>query len=474
MNKRSSWASGKEGRIQLSDKQPSGFDAPMRDIPVKKAALEDGILHLLATAAEMQQRQDLESANQLYEAAIAKMKAHGLDRRKFLTGTAKKPAPLDSRTPIAWSVHVGDMRSVITLLGDPNVALTQMSAELTLEQLEGILNAGASIEHRTGPYGRTLLLREASAGRRKGVQMALERGASISCMDDNGDTALALSLRAPSPGASGIVSDLLDAGASLGLNDGQGLPMLRVAVAYADPAVVVKVIDVLSPLTSEQIQQLQDYIASLISSGQKMSQRTCSVICLLLRHGVDPSVRSQTAGGEQGLFAFALLQDVEISETLVTDLIELGAEPDLQAALLYGQIPALELVFTRLTPLSDTNMKYMVDWVQTILPMSKRWTPRQGEILKLLLDFGLDPNLRSNKPPHSPLVFCAVDDGNVGLVEKLVACKANLTAANDDSDTALVRAAKLQNRVIYDALKAGGVNDKYFLGWTVWSNYTNR
>ena len=472
MNNRSSWSSGKEGRIQLGDRRPSGFDTPMRNIPVKKAALEDGILHLLATAAEMQQRQDLESANQLYEAAIAKMKTHSLDRKKFLIGTAKKPAPLNRRTPVEWSIHVGDMRSVITLLGDPNIALAQMISTLTFEQLEGILDAGATIEHRIGPYGRTLLLREASEGRRKGVQIALDRGASISCMDDNGDTALALSLRSTGSEATNIVTDLLEAGADLNLNDGEGQPMLRVAIANADPKVVAKIIDTLSPLTMKHNQQIQDYVASLVSARQKMSDRTCDVMRLLLKHGINPNVCSQNTS-TRSLFELALRQDGDASDALVADLIELGAEPDLRAALLYGQTHPVELVLTRLTPLSETNYKSMIEWVQNNLAIGKRRSQRDAEVLKLLLDFGLDPNLRSSKPPHSPFIFCAVDSGDIGLVEKLIACRANLTAANDGSDTALVRAAKLQNRAVYDALKAGGVNDKYFLGWTVWSNYAN-
>lgn len=473
MMNRSSWSSAKEGRIQLGGRQSSGFDTPMRNIPVKKAVLEDGILHLLATAAEMQQRQDLDSANQLYEAAIAKMKAHGLDRKKFLNGTAKKPAPLSSRTPVEWSIHVGDMRSVITLLGDPNVALAQMVSTLTFEQLEAILDAGASIEHRIGPYGRTLLLREASEGRRKGIEIALDHGASISCLDDNGDTVLALCLRSTGPDTISIFKDLLEAGADINGNDGHGQPMLQVAVAHANPEVVATVIETLSPLTAKHVEQMQDSVANLLFFGNKINSRTCGVILLLLKHGIDPNTSSQ-ATGRQSLFEFALQQDGEVGAALVSGLIEHGAEPSLPAALVRGQPNQLELVLTRLTPLSELNYLHMIEWVQNILSIGKRRSQRDGEILKILLDFGVDPNLRSVKPPHSPLIFFAVESNDLELVEKLIAHKANLTAANDDSETALVRAAKLQNRAVYDALKAGGVNDKYFLGWTVWSSYTNR
>ena len=470
---RSSWSSEKEGRIQLGDRQASVFDTPMRNIPVKKAALEDGVLHLLATAAEMQQRQDLESANQLYEAAVEKMIAHGLDRKKFLTGTAKKPAPLNCRTPLEWSIHVGDTKSVITLLGDPNIALAQMISKLTFEQLEGLLDAGASIEHRIGPHGRTLLLREAAEGRRRGVQIALDYGASISCMDDNGDTALALCLRSNKTDASSISDSLLRAGADININDGYGQPMLRVAAAHADPELVARVLENLSPLTAKHNQQMEDYVASLVSGGKKMSNRTCDVVRLLLKHGVNPDTSSQTTD-KRDLFELALRQDGDISDALVADLIELGSKPDLKVALHYGQAHSIELVLTRLTPLTEADRRAMIEWTQNTLTIGKRRSQRDGEILKLLLDFGLDPNLRSIKPPRSPLVFCAVDACDLGLVEKLIAYKADLTAANDNSDTALVQAAKLQKRALYDALKAGGVNDRYFLGWTVWSTYANR
>ena len=94
---RASWSSSQKGRIKLGDeKQPDG---PSRIIPVKKEHLEDGILQLLASAADMQQRRDLDSALQLYQAAMEKVKSHDLNRKRLLTGTKKKPPPLNSRTP---------------------------------------------------------------------------------------------------------------------------------------------------------------------------------------------------------------------------------------------------------------------------------------------------------------------------------------------------------------------------------------
>ena len=143
---RTSWSPLQQGRIQLPDRRTS--DAPKRNIPVPKAALEDGILHLLATAAEMQQRQDLPSAFQLYEAAIAKIKTHGLNSKTFLEGTSKKPAPLNSKTPLEWSLHVGDVASAILLLGDPNAALAALRNKVSLERIGDILDSGASIEYR--------------------------------------------------------------------------------------------------------------------------------------------------------------------------------------------------------------------------------------------------------------------------------------------------------------------------------------
>lgn len=143
---RTSWSPLQQGRIQLPDRRPS--DAPKRNIPVPKAALEDGILHLLATAAEMQQRQDLPSAFQLYEAAIAKIKTHGLNSKTFLEGTSKKPAPLNRKTPLEWSLHVGDVASAILLLGDPNAALAALRTKVSLERIGDILDSGASIEYR--------------------------------------------------------------------------------------------------------------------------------------------------------------------------------------------------------------------------------------------------------------------------------------------------------------------------------------
>lgn len=468
---RLSWSSSsKEGRIQLGERQASDYEPSKRNVPVPKAALEDGILHLLATAAEMQQRQDLESANQLYEAAIVKIKAHGLDRNKFLTGTRKKPAPLNSRTALEWSIHVDDINSAITLIGDPNSALTQLLPTLNHKQIEKIFLAGANIEQRVGPFGRTFLLREASEARLEGIELALAHGANVSCMDDNGDTALALALRTNKGGSLRAVSALLDAGADPNTKDGQGLSLLKVAAAHASPEVVEQIIKYLSPSTTDDQKHLQECVADLPLDGKRLSSRTISVIMILLEHGLDSNTRLST-GGALSLLDLALQQPEGTSEDLVLRLIENGANIDLESALQRAQTHPLELILTRLTPLSDANKILMTKWAQSALSSNRQWSKRDGGVLGLLLDFGLDPNIRSEKAPRSPLVVLATANGDLSLVERLVAHKANLTVANDNSDTAIVTAAKQKNRQIYDVLKAGGVNDQYFFGWTVWTSY---
>ncbi|MCJ1335086.1 hypothetical protein MMC09_000352 [Bachmanniomyces sp. S44760] len=466
---RSSWSLSKSRGIRLEDGMSK---VPAQNLPVPKAALTDGIFNLLATAAEMQQRQDLESANQLYEAAIAKIKAHCLDRRKFLTGTAKRPPPLNSRTPLEWSIHAGDIKSAITLLGDPNTALARLRTALSPERLQEVLRQGANIEYRIGPIGRTLLLQEASEGHYSGVRLALDHGASVTCMDDAGDTALALALRCKNTQSDLIVEDLLKAGADITLNDGQGQSLLKTALIHADLQVIILVIDALSPLTAKHHAEIQEYAANLPLEGNKLSNRTSSLIRLLLQHGLDPNTQCRVAE-KPTLLDVASQQQGETSDGLVSELLEHGAEPRLDAALLHAQPPYVDLILSKLAPLNDIHRKQMVGWVQSTLSRSKIWSSRDGKVLKSLLDFGLDSNLRSEESPHSALILCAADSGDLAMVEKLIALKANLSVSNDVSDTAIICAARHNNRPIYDALKVGGVDDRYFLGWTVWSYHSS-
>ena len=469
---RSSWSSNKGGRIQLSDRQPSDYEVPRRHIPVPKAALEEGNLHLLATAAEMQQRRDLESANQLYEAAMAKMKAHKLDKKRFLTGTNKKPPPLNSRTAIEWSMHVGDVKSAITLLGDANTAFTQLISDLSTEQIVALIGAGADIEHRIGPHGRTFLLREAAEGKSEGVQLALDQGASIHCLDDNGDSALSLSLSNTSEDSSRIVSTLIDSGADVNQKDGQGQSMLRVAAAKASPEALKLIIDNLSPLNAERHKQMQEYVSCLPFDGEKLSDRTCGILKILLESGLDANTRCH-AKGDPSLADIVLRQGGDTGTELASELLERGADFNVDVALQYAPSQVLELVFSHLTPLNETTVKQMMIWVQSIISSGRKWAQRESDVLCLLLEFGLDPNVRVEKPPHSPLILCAAKTGDAALVDRLIASKVDLSAANDSSETAIVVAAKQKNRQIYDAIKASGVNDKYFLGWTVWSHHAN-
>ncbi|KAG7004714.1 hypothetical protein G7Y79_00024g056640 [Physcia stellaris] len=326
---RASWGSKQQGRIQLPDRRPS--EVTKRNLPVPKAALEDGVLHLLATAAEMQQRQDLPSAFQLYEAAIAKIKAHGLNSHNFLNGTSKKPAPLNSKTPLEWSLHVGDVASAILLLGDPNAALAALRTKVSLERIGDILDSGASVEYRIGPCGRTLLLQEAIEGRHAGVCLALDRGASVTCMDDNGDTALALALRSGEPQAGLIIADLLEAGADMSLNDGSGQPLLKVALSNATTEVVKQVIDILSPLSKESHRCIQDWIRNLPHDGNQLSNRTVDVLRLLLKHGLDPN--ALLPSGNTSLLDIAISRHAVGTEALVEDLIDQGVRPNMSAAL---------------------------------------------------------------------------------------------------------------------------------------------
>ena len=464
--KRSSWSSPKQGRIQLPDQRAS--EALKRNIPVPKAALEDGILHLLATAAEMQQRQDLNSAFQLYEAAMAKIKTHGLDTKKFLNGTSKKPAPLNSKTPLEWSLHVGDVASAILLLGDANAALAALRTKVSLERIGHILDLGASIEHRIGPCGRTLLLVEAAEGRHAGVCLALDRGASVSCMDDNGDTALALALRSGEPQAGLIITDLLDAGADLSLNDGSGQPLLRVVLANATTEVAGQILDILSPLSAESRRFTQDWAASLPSDGNRLSDRTVGVLRLLLKHGLDPNVR--LTGNNTSLLDLALARQAACSEALVDDLLSRGVRPNLDSALRLATPRSLETILTSVTPMTDGHRQQMASWFHRLQLHPKNWSVREKQVLSLLVDFGLDPDIRQGCAPHAPLILCAAGSGDMSLVRKLAAHKANLGASDDNSETALIRAAKNKDRAMYDTLKASGANDRMFF-WTIWTNY---
>ncbi|MCJ1453545.1 hypothetical protein MMC28_003892 [Mycoblastus sanguinarius] len=468
---RTSWHSQQQGQIRLGDERvPNALKRKNSGVP--KAAMEEGILQLLASAAEMQQRQDLDSALQLYQAAMEKVKDHGLNRKTLFNGTNKKPPPLNSRTPLEWSLHVGDIASAICLLKGPNTALAKLRTQVSYERVVQILDAGAEVEFRIGPVGRTLLLQESAEGRHAGVRLALDRGANVACMDDNGDTALALALRCDQPQSKSIVADLLEAQADLNAYDGQHQPLFKVAMAYSRPEVVAQVIDVLSPLTEEHRQHMQDWAAILPEDGNQWSIRTVEVVRLLLGHGLDPNTPCHPTRPST-LLEKVMRRRVDDSDLLIEALLGSGAEPKLEAALQSATPRALSLILNKLTLRGEPQPQRMVEWVKRLSNQPKKWDDRDVEVLKLLLDIGLDPSLRRAVAPHSPLIVCAVTRGDLSLVQRLIDRGAQLNAADDNSDTALICAAKTTNRGIYDALKAAGVNDKYFLGWSVWSNYSH-
>lgn len=470
---RKSWSLRQHGSIRLGDeKPPDATDIKNKIYSVPKAALEEGVLQLLASAAEMQQRQDLDSALQLYEAAMEKVKAHNLNRKRLFTGTTKKPPPLNNRTPIEWCLHVGDMASAVCLLGNPNAALAELCTTVSLDRIEQVLEAGADIEYRMGPMGRTLLLQEAAEGRHPGVHLALSQGANVNCMDNNGDTALALALASENADASLIVRDLMEAGADITSRDGQGRSLFTLVVAQGRPDVVAQVIAKISPLKPEHHGQMKEWAADISVNSEKWSTRTCDVLRLLLNNGLEPNIRLQNKA--LTLLEAALQRQTAGVELLVADLLDHGAEPNLEAALRNSTSLVIELILTKITPLTETHRQQMTAWITTLPTEPKKWLQRDTSVLKALLDFGLDPNIRRLTAPHSPLIVCAASTGDLSLVQKLIVLKARLDETDDNSNTALLCASKLSNRPIYDALKNAGVNDRIFFGIaTVWGSHNS-
>lgn len=421
----------------------------------------------------MQQRRDLDSALQLYQAAMEKVKSHGLNRKRLFTGTNKKPPPLNSRTPLEWSLHVGDMPSAICLLGGPSIALAELGTSGNVDQIRQVLNAGASIEQRFGSFGRTFMLQEAAKGNLSGVHLALERDASVHCMDDNGDTPLALALRCQHPQANLVVAALLEAGADVNTTDGKGQPLFKVAVAHGQLENVAQVMGALNPVTEEHGQIMRLWASSLSVHGD-WSSRDCSVLRFLLGHGLDPNLRL----GPNKTFTLldvAVQQQAAGSERLVTQLLKAGAKPNIEAALHSSTLKMFELILQKVGSLRETSQQPIIAWIAKLHANPQRWTKRDGEVLKLLLGFGLDPNIRRLAAPRPPLIVCAASYGDIGLLQGLIKNGADLSATDDNSDTAIIVAAKQKNKQIYDALKAAGVSDRYFLFGlgSVWTYYAS-
>ena len=254
----------------------------------------------------------------------------------------------------------------------------------------------------------------------------------------------------------------------MSLKDGSGQPLLKVALANATKEVVKQVIAILSPLSSESHRCIQQWAADLHPDGNQWSDRTVSVLRFLLDYGLDSNTRESKQN--MSLLEMAMTRQAAGSEALIEDLLSQGARPILTSALQLATLHSLDLVLTRLTPLTDGHRQQMVSWFNGLPVQPKKWMMRDKRVLALLVEFGLDPDVRQAQAPHAPLVVCAAGNGDVELVQKLIAHKAKLSASDDNSDTALIRAAKNKNRAMYDLLKTGGANDRMFF-WTIWTNY---
>lgn len=317
-------------------------------------------------------------------------------------------------------------------------------------------------------------VQEAAKGDLNGINLALERGASVHCMDDNGDTPLALALRCQQPQANLVVAALLEAGADVNAVDGKGQPLFQVAVAHGQLENVAQVMSALNPVNEEHNQIMRVWATSLPVHGDNWSSRDCSVLRFLLGNGLDPNLRlgpNRTAT----LLDVAAQRQAAGSEKLVAQLLKAGAKPNIEAALHCSTMKMLELILQKIGSLREPTQQPIIAWIAKLHENPQRWPKRDGEVLKLLLDVGLDPNIRRPAAPHAPLIVCAASYGDMDLLQRLIKNGADLGATDDNSDTAIIVAAKQKNKQIYDALKAAGVSDRYFLFGlgSVWTYYAS-
>ena len=174
---------------------------------------------------------------------------------------------------------------------------------------------------------------------------------------------------------------------------------------------------------------------------------------------LDAAVQRQAAGGE----------------LLAAQLLEAGAKPNLEVALHGSTTKMLELILQQIGSLRGSSQQPIIAWIAKLHANPQLWSQRDIEVLKLLLSSGLDPNMRRSAAPRPPLIVCAASYGDIDLLQRLIKNGADLGATDDNSDSAIIVAAKQKRRNIYDALKAAGVNDGYFLFGlgSVWAYYAS-
>lgn len=240
--------------------QLSPPETPKASGSVRKEVVEEGILHMMAAAAERQQHRDFDAARLFYAGAMRKAADSGIGRQALLTGTQGKPAPLNTHTALEWSLLTGDLDSALVLKGSANALLEMLAANRPLdgESISTlIVDKGANVDHRVGgDRGWTLLHAAAEAGDLDVVERLLDHCALVDCLDDRGATALHWAAGCQASQAAAMVKRLLTAGFNARARDGEGQSILQAALLQGTPDTVAALLEALQPRTDADRKQI--------------------------------------------------------------------------------------------------------------------------------------------------------------------------------------------------------------------------
>ena len=372
-------------------------------------------------------------------------------------------------------------------LSDSNSSPLMVAAQNQLsEEVELLLAAGAD-PNVANTYGYTALSQAVSRDDKRSVQNIIRAGANVNARDVVGRTAF---MNAVHQGHMSVIDTLLNSNIDLDVQDKKGHTAFSL-VTYMDS---IELVDKLLPYAGLPLPEVpyarphdaarQTQLILGAAAGQSFEamrflldngvhpdmanlsgvtalmlvvyRKNAKLMDLLLRYGANPNAQTQLGQGALHIAVdLAYLHGIEALLQAGVDINKADKMQGYTPLIMAARQSAPQTMQVLLKAGAKVNIRDR--WHKTALVYAVEHN--NALMVKMLLQYGADPNLKTREWGHTPLMIAAWKGYNEKILQRLLIAGAQVNERSlFDGTTALMLAAKRGNKAFVRLLLLAGAN----------------